>query len=63
MQTDKAHGGIVIAQDAATSQVWGMPGSAVRSGSVDYVLPLEAIAQALDALVHGRPVQDGVSAA
>jgi two-component system chemotaxis response regulator CheB len=63
VQTVKAHGGIVIAQDEATSQVWGMPGSAVRSGSVDYVLPLGAIASALNALVHGRPVQDGVGAA
>ena len=62
VQIVKAHGGVVIAQDEATSQVWGMPGSAVRSGSVDYVLPLEAIAPALEALVEGRPVPDGVAA-
>jgi two-component system chemotaxis response regulator CheB len=63
VQSVKAHGGIVIAQDQATAQVWGMPGSAVRSGSVDYVLPLDAIAPALESLVHGRPVSDGVGAA
>ena len=62
VQIVKANGGIVIAQDQATSQLWGMPGSAVRSGAVDYVLPLDAIGPALDALVHGRPVPDGVGA-
>jgi two-component system, chemotaxis family, protein-glutamate methylesterase/glutaminase len=62
VQAVKEHGGIVIAQDEATSQVWGMPGAAVRSGAVDYVLPLDAIAPALEALVHGRPVPDGVGA-
>jgi two-component system chemotaxis response regulator CheB len=62
VQNVKAHGGVVIAQDEATSEHWGMPGAAVRSGAVDYVLPLGAIAPALDALVHGRVVSDGVGA-
>lgn len=37
-------GAYCIAQDEATSVVWGMPGAAVRSGLVDEVLSLEEIA-------------------
>lgn len=37
-------GGQVIAQDEATSVVWGMPGSVVRAGLADTVLPLPAMA-------------------
>lgn len=37
-------GGRVIAQDEATSAHFGMPGSAINGGHVDYVLPLEEIA-------------------
>jgi two-component system chemotaxis response regulator CheB len=33
----------VIAQDEATSVVWGMPGAAVATNQVDETLPLEAI--------------------
>jgi two-component system chemotaxis response regulator CheB len=36
-------GGQVIAQDEATSVVWGMPGAAVAAGLADSVLPLDAI--------------------
>lgn len=36
-------GGSVIAQDEATSVVWGMPGSVVQAGLADRVLPLDAI--------------------
>jgi two-component system chemotaxis response regulator CheB len=56
VQGVKAHGGHVIAQNPATAQHWSMPGSAIRSGAVDYVLPLDAIGPALDDIVHGRPV-------
>ena len=38
-----AGGGSVIAQDEATSVVWGMPGSAVDAGVCSAVLPLEQI--------------------
>ena len=34
-----AHGGSVIAQDEATSVVWGMPGSAANAGLCSAVLP------------------------
>jgi two-component system chemotaxis response regulator CheB len=39
----KRNGAYVIAQDEATSVVWGMPGAAVATSQVDEVLPLEAI--------------------
>src|SRR5262249_36369297 len=39
-----ARGGNVIAQDEATSVVWGMPGSAANAGVCAAVLPLEQIA-------------------
>jgi two-component system chemotaxis response regulator CheB len=63
VQTVKANGGVVIAQDKATSEQWGMPEAAVRTGAVDYVLPLEAIAPAIDAIVNGRPVAAGMAGA
>ena len=38
-----ASGGSVIAQDEASSVVWGMPGSAVEAGVCSAVLPLDQI--------------------
>jgi two-component system, chemotaxis family, protein-glutamate methylesterase/glutaminase len=40
-------GGEIIAQDEASSVVWGMPGFVVNAGLTDRVLPLNAIAGAL----------------
>jgi two-component system chemotaxis response regulator CheB len=57
VQTVKGHGGVVIAQDPRTALNSGMPLAAVESGAVDYVLPLEAIAPALTAIMRGEPVQ------
>ena len=37
-------GAYTIAQDESSSVVWGMPGSAVKEGGVDKVLPLNKIA-------------------
>jgi two-component system chemotaxis response regulator CheB len=37
-------GGIVLAQNEATSTVWGMPGSVAQAGLAHKVLPLDAIA-------------------
>lgn len=42
----KAAGAYTIAQDEKTSVVWGMPGTAVKMGNVEAVLPLAKIAQA-----------------
>jgi two-component system chemotaxis response regulator CheB len=39
-----AAGGSVIAQDEATSVVWGMPGSAARAGLCSAVLPINEMA-------------------
>ncbi|MFP4164061.1 MAG: chemotaxis response regulator protein-glutamate methylesterase [Chitinispirillaceae bacterium] len=41
----KNAGAPTIAQDEATSVVWGMPGEAVKQGAAQYVLPLQQIAQ------------------
>ncbi len=49
-------GGTVIAQDEATSDYFGMPGAAIRTGCVDHVLPLGEIGPRLIALVHGGGV-------
>jgi two-component system, chemotaxis family, protein-glutamate methylesterase/glutaminase len=50
----KKMGGSVIAQDEATSEFFGMPGAAINTGCVDFVLPLEEIAGALLTLVNGE---------
>lgn len=39
----KQHGGATIAQDEATSVVWGMPRAALKAGAVTKVVPLERI--------------------
>ena len=38
-------GGDIMAQDAATSVVWGMPGSVAQAGLASAVMPPEALAQ------------------
>jgi len=40
----KQAGAVTIAQDEATSVVFGMPNEAIKRGAVDRILPLEAIA-------------------
>lgn len=47
----KQAGGVTIAQDQATSEFFGMPGAAIRSGHVDYILPLDLVAKAVNQLV------------
>jgi two-component system chemotaxis response regulator CheB len=43
----KNAGGITIAQDEASSMIYGMPSAAVETGCVDMILPLNEIAQKL----------------
>ena len=43
----KSAGGVVLAQDEATSAVYGMPMSVAKAGYVDKVLPLHKIAYAI----------------
>ena len=50
----KRGGAYVIAQDEATSIVWGMPGAAVATGQVDEVLALENIGSTVAALLEAR---------
>jgi len=40
----KARGASIIAQDEATSVVWGMPGAVVSAGLADRVVPLDQVA-------------------
>jgi two-component system chemotaxis response regulator CheB len=47
----RAVGAEVLAQDEASSVVWGMPGAVVGAGLADAVLPLDRIAAALLARV------------
>ena len=49
----KSMGGTVIAQDEATSEFPDMPSAAVRTGGVDFVLPLNEIPVALVSLIRG----------
>ena len=44
-------GGTVIAQDKETAEFFGMPGAAINTGAVDFILPLVEIAPALISLV------------
>lgn len=46
----KEAGAVTIAQDEATSVVFGMPQEAIKTGAVDRVLPLQAIAGEVVAL-------------
>ena len=52
VQAVRLSGGTVIAQDEATSKSFGMPGSAIQTGCVDRVLPLQEIGPALVALAR-----------
>jgi two-component system chemotaxis response regulator CheB len=40
-------GAHVVAQDEATSVVWGMPGAVVAAGLADSVVPLDAVPAAI----------------
>jgi two-component system chemotaxis response regulator CheB len=58
----KAAGGLVLAQDEATSVIFGMPAEAIKAGIVDHVLPLDDIYAAIEKRVLGicRPAPAGV---
>ena len=47
-------GGVVIAQDQATSVVWGMPGAVATAGLCSAVLPLEDVAPAVMRIASGE---------
>ena len=55
-QAVKDAGGLVLAQDEATSVIFGMNAEAIRAGAVNHVLPLEKIFSAIEKrilLVYG----------
>ena len=56
VQSVRACGGTVLAQDEATSALFAMPRSAIETGCVDAVLPLADIAPALVGLVMGHAI-------
>jgi two-component system chemotaxis response regulator CheB len=56
VQAIKKMGGMVIAQDEASSKYFSMPSAAINTGSVDSILPLSKIASALIALVMPSPL-------
>jgi two-component system chemotaxis response regulator CheB len=62
VQIIKEKGGMVIAQDRPTSQDFSMPETSIKTGDVDFILPLKEIAPKLIELVaqatnNGMPKQ------
>lgn len=55
LQAIKSSGGSVIAQDEASSDIFGMPAAAIAAGVADLVLPLDFIGPRLRSVVSGRP--------
>lgn len=56
-------GGQVLAQDEATSVVWGMPGAVVTAGLADQVVPLDGVAAAIAARIDSPRATTGLRAA
>ncbi|SDC20306.1 chemotaxis-specific protein-glutamate methyltransferase CheB [Belnapia rosea] len=54
-QAIAAAGGTVLAQDEASSVVWGMPGAVARAGLARALLPPEGLADQILAAVETRP--------
>jgi two-component system, chemotaxis family, protein-glutamate methylesterase/glutaminase len=47
----------VLAQDQATSTVWGMPGAVAQAGLAHKVLPLAAIAPEILRVARRAPIE------
>lgn len=50
----RERGGCVLAQDRASSVVWGMPGAVVTAGQADGVAPLERMAMEITLRIRSR---------
>jgi two-component system chemotaxis response regulator CheB len=53
MKLLRAQGAATIAQDEATCVVFGMPREAIAAGVIDYVLPLDEIAETITDILQG----------
>ena len=53
------HGGAVLAQDQATSVVWGMPGAVAGAGLAERVLPLSEVGPEIVRRLVPQPVKSG----
>ncbi|TMC86186.1 MAG: chemotaxis protein CheB [Chloroflexi bacterium] len=53
----KQRGGTVVAQDEATSEFFGMPSAAIKTGAVDFVLALDEIAPKLVMLMAAEALR------
>ncbi|MXN65440.1 chemotaxis-specific protein-glutamate methyltransferase CheB [Stappia sp. GBMRC 2046] len=53
VKTIAAGGGAIIAQDEASSVVWGMPGAAVQTGQCNDILPLQEIGPKIAKILGG----------
>jgi two-component system chemotaxis response regulator CheB len=51
----KSRGGTVIAEDPESAEFKSMPAAAVATGAVDFILPLDEIAQVIRGLVEASP--------
>jgi two-component system chemotaxis response regulator CheB len=56
VQAIKKMSGTVIVQDEQTAEFFGMPGAAIHTGQVDFILPLPEISAALVTLVTKTPL-------
>jgi len=52
IETVKENGGLVLVQDPATAEYSDMPRSAINTGLVDFVLPVEQISNKLNSVVN-----------
>ena len=50
----KKSGGFTLAQDEATSIVFGMPKEAIALGAVDVVLPIDRIAKYIEKMLSSK---------
>ena len=59
VQAVKAGRGLVLAQDEASSVIFGMPAEAIRTGAVDHVVGIDEMYAAIEKYVDAisRPTQ------
>jgi type VI protein secretion system component Hcp len=60
VQIIKEQGGQVIAQDRPTSENFSMPETSIKTGDVDFILPLNKIAPKLiELVIAGKTAENG----